>query len=191
VILDVLADIEAVPSWSSVHKNAEVLDRYRSWIVSRSESCAARTVLAAVGGCYPVDRHASWWVCRWAETAAPTTVARVTVRPDRWSARSGPLSVAGSCRPSPDRHAEATSTDRNRRGVMPRHRIGRLLLQGNAPVLVAPFAGVGRIDTDHRDAATGAHAGEAVAESPGGYSYCVESRICAGRYVVDMFRTLI
>jgi uncharacterized membrane protein len=28
VILDALADIERVPSWSSVHKNAEVLDRH-------------------------------------------------------------------------------------------------------------------------------------------------------------------
>jgi hypothetical protein len=27
-ILDVLADIDTVPSWSSVHKSAEVLDRY-------------------------------------------------------------------------------------------------------------------------------------------------------------------
>jgi hypothetical protein len=27
-ILDALADIEAVPSWSSVHKHAEILDRY-------------------------------------------------------------------------------------------------------------------------------------------------------------------
>lgn len=28
VILDALADIERVPSWSAVHKNAEVLDRH-------------------------------------------------------------------------------------------------------------------------------------------------------------------
>jgi hypothetical protein len=33
-------------------------------IVIRSESCAARTVLAAGGGCYLVDRHA--WSSLWA-----------------------------------------------------------------------------------------------------------------------------
>ena len=28
VVLDVLADIEAIPTWSSVHKHARVIDRY-------------------------------------------------------------------------------------------------------------------------------------------------------------------
>src|SRR5258705_5610540 len=140
----------------------------RSWLVSRSESCAARTVLAAAGGCSPVDRHASWWMCPCAGTAAPAPVAAVTVGPGRWSARSGPLSAAGSCRPSPDLHAEATSADRNRRGLMPRHRIGSLLLQRFHPGLGAPLAGVGRVPPDHRDTAAGRHGGEAVAGILGG-----------------------
>jgi hypothetical protein len=38
-------------------------------------------------------------------------VARTTMRPGRWCARSGPLSGAGSCRPSPDRQCDATSAD--------------------------------------------------------------------------------
>ena len=37
----------------------------RSWLLSRSEFCAARTVLAAGGGCCPVDRHASSWWWAW------------------------------------------------------------------------------------------------------------------------------
>jgi hypothetical protein len=135
-------------------------------------------VLAAAGGCSPVDRHASWWVCRWAGTAVPATVASVTLGHGRWCARSGPSpasgrcpqSVAGSCRPSPDRHAEATSADRNRRPVMGGDggRIGSLLLQGFHPVLGAPLAGVGRADTDHRDAAARGHTGQAITESSGG-----------------------
>ena len=72
---------------------------------------AARTVLTAAGGCYPVDRRASVWACRWTGTAVPATVTRVTVRPGRWCARSGPLSAAGSCRPSPNRQGEITSAD--------------------------------------------------------------------------------
>jgi hypothetical protein len=38
----------------------------RSWLVSRSDSYAVRTVLAAGGGCCPVDRRASssWWAWR-------------------------------------------------------------------------------------------------------------------------------
>jgi hypothetical protein len=61
----------------NVELTAEIADGwqpvffYRSWLVGRSESCAARTVLAAAGGCSPVNRHASRWVCRWAGTAAP------------------------------------------------------------------------------------------------------------------------
>jgi hypothetical protein len=43
--------------------------------------------------------------------------------------------------------------------MMPGNRIGSLLLKGNAPVLGAPLAGVGRIDTDHRDAAASGHTG--------------------------------
>jgi hypothetical protein len=87
---------------------------------------AARTVLAAAGGCFPVDRHASVRVCRWTRTAVPATVAHVTTRPGRWCARSGPSpasgrcpqSVAGSCRPSPDRLCETTSADRALRTVV-------------------------------------------------------------------------
>jgi hypothetical protein len=79
---------------------------------------AARTVLAAAGGCCPVDRHASVRVCRWTGTAVPATVAHVTTRPGRWCARSGPLSVAGSCRPSPDRLCDTTSADRALRTVV-------------------------------------------------------------------------
>ncbi len=125
--------------------------------MSRSESCAARTVLAAGGGCCPVDRHASRWVCRWAGTAAPSWCgARLLLEPGRWSARSGPLSAAGSGRPSPDGQTEATSPDRGRRGMMPGDRFGSLLLQGFTPVLLAPLAGVGGIHPDHRDAAVGA-----------------------------------
>ena len=43
----------ATRSWTSLHN--------RSWLLIRGESCAVRTVLAAGGGCCPVDRHASWW----------------------------------------------------------------------------------------------------------------------------------
>jgi hypothetical protein len=132
---------------------------YRSWLVSRSESCAARTVLAAGGGCFPVDRHALWWVCRWAGTAVPATVVAVTLRPGRWCAHTRPLSGAGSCRPSPDRQAEATSADRGRRRVMSGDagRIGSLLLQWSAPVLGAPCAGVGGIHPDDSDSAACRH----------------------------------
>ena len=45
----------------------------------------------------------------------------------RWRAHTRPLSSAGSCRPTPNRHAESTSADRGRRGVMagpPDHRSG-------------------------------------------------------------------
>ena len=56
---------------------------HRSWLVSRSESCAARTVLAAGGGCSPVDRHASssLWAWRWAGTFALPCGAGVTNAP--------------------------------------------------------------------------------------------------------------
>src|SRR4029453_19624007 len=104
---------------------------HRSWLLSRSESCAARTVLAAGGGGFPVDRHASWWwVCRWAGTATPATVAAARVGPRRWGAHTRPLSGAGACRPSPDRQTEARSADRDRRPVMGGDggRIERLLL---------------------------------------------------------------
>jgi hypothetical protein len=108
---------------------------------------AARTLLAAGGRCSPVDRHASCaW--RWAGTAVSATAARWVIRPGRWRARSGPLSVTGSCRSSPDRHAEATSPDRGRRGVMPGDRVGSLLLYGFQPMLGTPSAGVGRIHPD-------------------------------------------
>jgi hypothetical protein len=76
-----------------------------------SARCAARTVLAAAGGCFPVDRRASVWACRWTGTAVPATVTRVTIRPGRWCARSGPLSATGSCRPSPNCQGETTSAD--------------------------------------------------------------------------------
>jgi hypothetical protein len=46
-------------------------------------------------------------------------------------------------------------------------RIGSLLLQGFTPVLGAPFAGVCRIDTDHRNTAAGDHRGQAVPELGG------------------------
>jgi hypothetical protein len=58
-------------------------------------------------------------------------------------ARTRPLSGAGSCRPSPDRQAQATSADRGRSGMMPGDRIGSPLLQGLSPVLGTPAAGVG------------------------------------------------
>ncbi|MDT5051790.1 MAG: hypothetical protein QOF66_156, partial [Mycobacterium sp.] len=82
------------------------------------------------------------------------------IRSGRWCARKGPLSVTGSCRPSPDRQSEATSADRGRRAVMAGDRVGSLLLQGFHPVLGAPFAGVGRIHPDDRDPAAGRHGGE-------------------------------
>jgi hypothetical protein len=41
----------------------------------------------------------------------------VTVGPGRWCAHTRPLSRAGSYRPSPNRQAEATSADRDRRRV--------------------------------------------------------------------------
>src|SRR4029453_17298711 len=104
---------------------------HRSWLLSRSESCAARTVLAAGGGGFPVDRHSSWWVCRWAGTAVPATVVTVMVGAGRWGAHTRPLSGAGSCRSSPDRQTEATSADRDRRPMMGGDggRIESLLLQ--------------------------------------------------------------
>jgi hypothetical protein len=43
-------------------------------------------------------------------------------------------------------------------------RSASLLLQGFTPMLVAPPAGVGRIDADDRDAVSGGHGGEAIAE---------------------------
>ena len=139
---------------------------YRSSRLSRSVSCsvAARTVLAAGGGCSPVNRHASWRACRWAGTAVPTHVARSVIGPGRWRARSGPLSFAGSCRPSPDCQSETTSPDRGRRGMMPSDRIGSLLLQGFHPVLGTPLTGVRRIHPDHRDPATGRHRRQSGAE---------------------------
>jgi hypothetical protein len=48
---------------------------------------------------------------RWAGTAVPAIVATVAVRPGRWSARHGPLSAAGSCRPLPERQSETTPTN--------------------------------------------------------------------------------
>ena len=108
------------------------------------------------------------WACRWAGTAAPSRCARLMVGPGRWSARTRPLSAAGSCRPSPDRQSEATSPDRGRRAMMPGDRFGSLLLQGCAPVLIAPLAGVGGIHPDHRDAAAGRHGDQPSPEPRGG-----------------------
>jgi hypothetical protein len=88
----------------------------RSWFVSRSEFCsvAARTVLAAADECSPVDRFASGAAGGPELPCLPTVVA-VTVTPSRWCARHGPLSEAGSCRPSRERQSETTSADYGRR----------------------------------------------------------------------------
>src|SRR4029077_14689144 len=106
----------------------------------------------------------------WAGTAAPATVVGSVVGADRWCARAGPLSGAGSCRPSPDRQAEARSADRGRGPVMSGDggRIGSLLLQGITPMLDAPLAGVGGIHPDHADTAAGGHGGQPGAEPAGG-----------------------
>jgi hypothetical protein len=58
------ATAESVLAYAALADLLSELDR--SWLVIRGESCAARTVLAAVGGCCPVDRHASssWWAWR-------------------------------------------------------------------------------------------------------------------------------
>jgi len=132
-------------------------------------SVAVRTVLAAAGGCSLVDRRASG-ACRWATTAVPASVGGLAIWPARWSAHSGPLSVAGSCRVSPDRQSQSTSTDRGRRAMMPGDggRVGSPLLQRGAPVLGAPAAGVGRVHADDRDAAPGGHGGQPGAELAGG-----------------------
>ena len=60
--------------------------------------------------------------------------------------------------------------NRDRRTVMRGDggRIGSLLLQGSTPMLGAPFAGVGRIHADHREAAPGGHGDEPGAEPAGG-----------------------
>ena len=150
---------------------------------------AARTVLAAAGGYCPEDRHPSCG-CRWAGTAVPATVARVTSGPGRWCACNRPLSVAGSCRPSPDRQSEATSADSGRRGVMPGDRFGSLLLQRFAPMLDAPAAGVGCVDADDGDAPASRHGGQPIAESGGGSAYFFENLICAVQEVFDMFSTV-
>ena len=88
---------------------------HRSWFVSRSEFCsvAARTVLAAAGGCSPVNRVASCAAGGPELPCLPTVVA-MTVKPVRRCARHGPLSEAGSCRPTPEHQPETTSTDRGR-----------------------------------------------------------------------------
>ena len=52
------------------------------------------------------------------ERSAPPCGARWLIRSGRWSARTHPLWGAGSCRSTPDRHAESTSADRGRRTVM-------------------------------------------------------------------------
>ena len=101
-----------------------------------SARCAARTVLAAASGCFPVDRRASVWACRWTGTAVPATVTRVTIGPGRWCARSGPLSTTGSCRPSPHRQGETTSADQAAHGDGAR--IGSLVLGRVASCRLAP-----------------------------------------------------
>ena len=84
----------------------------RSSLLSSSEFCcvAARTVLAAAGGCSPVDRCASCAAGGPELPCLPTVVA-VMIRPGRWCARHGPLSEVGSFRPSPERQFETTSAD--------------------------------------------------------------------------------
>jgi hypothetical protein len=79
---------------------------------------------------------------------------------------SGPLSAAGSCRPSPDRHTEATPADCGRRSVLAGNgcRVGSLLLQGFTPMFGAPLAAVYRVHPDHGDAAAGSHRDETGAE---------------------------
>jgi hypothetical protein len=92
--------------------------KHRSWFVSRSEFCsgAARTVLAAAGGCFPVDRCAS---CAAGGPELPCLPrGSVAVGPVRWCAHPGPLSGEGSCRPLPDRQAETTSTDPDHSNAM-------------------------------------------------------------------------
>ena len=79
------------------------------------------------------------------------------VKPIRRIARNGPLSISRSRRPPLDPQAEATPTDRGRSGVMLRDHIGSLLLQGLTPMLIAPSAGVGGVDSDYRDSASSRH----------------------------------
>jgi hypothetical protein len=85
---------------------------HRSSLLSSSEFCcvAARTVLAAAGGCSPVNRYASC-AAGGPELPCLPTVVTVKLRPGRWSARHGPLSGAGSCQPLPERQFETTSAD--------------------------------------------------------------------------------
>lgn len=81
--------------------------------------------------CWPLAVRVVWW------TGAPRrrcgrvgepglshrrVVPGCLVRSGRWSARTHPLLGAGSCRPTPDRHAESTSADRGRRAVVHGHR---------------------------------------------------------------------
>ena len=44
--------------------------------------------------------------------------SRLMIGPSRWRAHTRPLSGAGSARPTPNRYAESTSTDRSRRAMM-------------------------------------------------------------------------
>ena len=78
---------------------------------------AARTVLAAGGGCSPGTGPHRVRIGG-PELPCLPTWSGLVIGPGRWRARNGPLSVAGSCRPSPDRQSEATSADRGRRSVL-------------------------------------------------------------------------
>ena len=91
--------------------------------------------------CWPLTVGVFWWTgmprggCVGGPELPRRLWCRLMIRSGRWCARSGPLSAAGSCRPTPDRHAESTSADRDRRTMMTGDRIGSLLLQGFTPVL--------------------------------------------------------